>query len=54
MDVGQALVNERTFDLSVHAGVCVCVLHVLYFVTRKLGGGGGLGDIVHLSLHFAS
>lgn len=47
MDVGQALVNERTFDLNVHAGVCVCVCVCVtrsvlcYEKTRWWRGVGG-------------
>lgn len=41
MDVGQALINERTFDCVVSVYVCahVCVLHFLCFICYSLDGG---------------
>lgn len=35
MDVGQALVNERTFDLSVHMAVYVCVCYTFCALLRE-------------------
>lgn len=37
MDVGQALINERT--LSASACVRMCVLHFLCFICYSLDGG---------------
>lgn len=39
MDVGQALIKERTFDCVVSVCVCVCALHFLCFICYSLDRG---------------